>query len=380
VIGPLLLGAALLGLTAGLVRLWQRYALHRLSYQRWFEPAHTFPGEAVRLTVQFVNQKLLPVLPVKVEEEVPKGLAVSHRRRTFMRAGRDGIVLATPLGPYETVVRHYQVQAERRGFYRLGTARLSAGDPFGVKEQYREVEPSPGLVVYPVVQPLTYFGLESRRPLGDLATQNALLADPFRVAGTRPYQAGDPLNRIHWGATARTTELQVRVSEPTQGLSLALFVNCWSFDQFWEGVEPSSFERGCSLAASLAVWATDQRIPVGLWANGVALEWSAPLALPLAVGPEGLARLLEGLARLHGGSSKSLPALISASLPGLPAGTALVVITRLVEPELYELLAEVRRRRPVRLFVTGDAVELPPVPGLRVIHVGEEGWHETVGA
>lgn len=372
--GPLLLGAVLLALTTGLVRLWQRYALSRVTYRRWFEQDHTFPGEPVSLIVEVDNQKVLPVWPLKVEEQVPKALDIAQRRRSFARVGRDQINFSTPVGAYQTVTRHYVVTPSRRGYFKLGPARLGAGDPFGLKEQFRDEEYSPGLVVYPTIQPLTAFGLDSRRPLGDLATPQSLLADPFRVAGTRPYQHGDPMSRVHWGATARTGEIQVRVSEPTQGLALALFLNCWSFDHFWEGIDPVSFERGCSLAASLASWATEMRVPVGLWANGVAVEWSAPLGLSIGQGAAGLARILEGLARLEGGATVSLPELLERVVGGLPAGAAVGLITHKVSDQLYAYLAEIRRRRPVLLFVTGEAVDLPSIPGLQVIHIGEDGW------
>ena len=34
-----------------------------------------------------------------------------------------------------------------------------------------------------------------------------LYEDPTRISGVRPYEAGDPLNRVHWRATARTGAL-----------------------------------------------------------------------------------------------------------------------------------------------------------------------------
>lgn len=380
-LAPLFLSLILLGLTVWLVRLWQRYALSRVRYERWFTKGETFPGEPVELIVECDNQKPLPLWPLKIEEQIPVALQIT-RRRIFARVGRDQVNFNTAIGAYQTVTRRYLVTPNRRGFFRLGPARLGAGDPFGLREQFRDEEKSEGLVVYPEVKPLEAFGLDSRRPLGDLSTPHALLTDPFRVAGTRSYVAGDPLNRIHWGATARTGELQVRISEPTQGLSLAIFLNCMSFDQFWEGIDPDSYERGCSLAASLASWATEAGLPVSCHANGIAVEWGAPLSLEQGRGTAGLARILEGLGRLEGGCPVTMPTLLEQTLPTLPGGTALAVITRAVSDELYGLLAEIRRRRPVILFVTGSVTELPPLPGLKVVHLttGERWQEQFVGA
>ena len=41
------------------------------------------------------------------------------------------------------------------------------------------------------------------------------LEDPIRIAGARDYRPGDPLKRMHWKATARTGELQVRLVDPS---------------------------------------------------------------------------------------------------------------------------------------------------------------------
>jgi hypothetical protein len=48
------------------------------------------------------------------------------------------------------------------------------------------------------------YNLSSRRPIGEIRLAHRLFEDPTRMAGVRPYQQGDPLNRIHWRATART--------------------------------------------------------------------------------------------------------------------------------------------------------------------------------
>src|ERR1019366_8024802 len=55
--------------------------------------------------------------------------------------------------------------------------------------------------------------------------------DPTRLAGVRPYQQGDPLNRIHWRATARTGELHSRIYETSRvaGATFLLDFHAQSF-------------------------------------------------------------------------------------------------------------------------------------------------------
>ena len=59
-------------------------------------------------------------------------------------------------------------------------------------------------MVYPKVLPLPKYDFASERPIGEIRLQNRLFEDPTRTAGVRPYQVGDPLQRVHWRATART--------------------------------------------------------------------------------------------------------------------------------------------------------------------------------
>jgi len=72
------------------------------------------------------------------------------------------------------------------------------------------------LLVYPRIIPLTGYDLTSRRPIGDVLLMHRLFEDPTRISGVRPYELGDPLNRVHWRATARTGVLHSKVHEPSR--------------------------------------------------------------------------------------------------------------------------------------------------------------------
>ena len=61
--------------------------------------------------------------------------------------------------------------------------------------------------------PLAGYDIASRRPIGEIRIQHRLYEDPTRIAGVRRYEAGDPLNRVHWRATARTGQLHSKVYE-----------------------------------------------------------------------------------------------------------------------------------------------------------------------
>ena len=71
------------------------------------------------------------------------------------------------------------------------------------------------VLVYPKVVPLEGYDLASRRPIGEVLLTHRLFEDPTRIAGVRGYEPGDPLNRIHWKATARTGSLHSKIHEPS---------------------------------------------------------------------------------------------------------------------------------------------------------------------
>lgn len=377
----LLLAACLVALVLGVVALWSRFGLSRLTYERRFAETRCFAGEAVTLVTAVTNRKVLPLTYVVVDESVPVALQVEARRLHFQSRNRERLRLRFSLGGYQRVERRFTLRAVRRGAYRLGPAVVSTGDPFGWAEQRMEVGPSDLLLVYPRVLPLEEVGLPARRPFGDLASRDRLFADPLRFAGVREYRPGDPLNQVHWKATAAAGELQVKLLDPSASLGLAVFLNTWSYTHFWEGDDADALEAGVTLAASVVNWAHEHGLPVGLYANGLVYEWGFSLRLPPARGDAVLVQALEGLARLQTGSPQPLWELMAAEVPALPYGTSLVVITRQVGADLGGAILRAHRSgRPVTLVLTGaDPVDLPDLPGVRVYRTGgEEGLHGAV--
>ena len=94
-----------------------------------------------------------------------------------------------------------------------------------------------------------------------------LYEDPTRIRGVRDYQPGDPLNRVHWRATARTGQLHSKLYEPSSvaGATIVLEFHQAAYDPRHE---PYRSELAVTTAASLAnaLYQMDQQ--VGLVTNG----------------------------------------------------------------------------------------------------------------
>ena len=115
------------------------------------------------------------------------------------------------LGPHGRKTLNYQLHFAMRGYYQVGPMVLETGDLFGLHRRFRIVTEPVYILVYPKVIPLPGYDIASRRPIGEIRLTHRLFEDPTRIAGVRAYQPGDPLNRVHWRATARTGALHSKV-------------------------------------------------------------------------------------------------------------------------------------------------------------------------
>src|SRR5919201_347751 len=165
---------------------------------------------AVRVTVR--NGGWLPVPWVLLEDLLPRR-ALDRRFPRLQVVGKR--LRIAMLGARGATELRYQLECLGRGYFQVGPLTLEGGDLFGLHRRYRvETEPC-FLLVYPKMVPLVGYELESRRPIGDVRLTHRLYEDPTRIAGVRPYEAGDPLSRVHWKATARTGALHSKVHEPS---------------------------------------------------------------------------------------------------------------------------------------------------------------------
>ena len=158
------------------------------------------------------NNGAVPVPWVLLEDLLPPSALRQKPPRIKLKGKRLRIGV---LRGHKEMALKYRIECQYRGYYQIGPLLLESGDLFGLHRRHRvETEPA-FLMVYPKIVQLTGYDLASRRPIGDVRLTHRLYEDPTRIAGVRPYEAGDPLNRVHWRATARTGTLHSKVYEPT---------------------------------------------------------------------------------------------------------------------------------------------------------------------
>jgi hypothetical protein len=114
---------------------------------------------------------------------------------------------------------------------------------------------------------LPKYDFASQRPIGEVSVARRLFEDPTRNAGVRPYQVGDPLQRVHWRATARTGELQCRVFEPTTLAGASILVD-FHKDGFHSRGEPFRSDLLVTTACSSRLCGGDAQSADRLASNG----------------------------------------------------------------------------------------------------------------
>jgi uncharacterized protein (DUF58 family) len=343
-----------------IARLWNRYALHGITYRRELEPRRAFIGETVDLTVIAENHKLLPVGWIRLEDEWPGGLQLaSGGEDLHPSAVPDQNVLrnAFSLQWYERVRRHYQIRCEARGYYRLGPVHALSGDIFGMFRTEHTLPTLNWLVVYPQVVPIEDLGLPPKDPFGEVRARQRIFEDPSRTIGVRDHQPEDEFRRIHWKATARKQELQVKVYEPTTSFTPVVFLNVATFDKYWLGTIPELFERCITVAASVCHYATGKRWVTGLMVNGSIPRSDQPIRVLPGRDPQQLTRILEALAAVTPVATQDIAELLARESPKLPWGATLIVVTANVNEELNSTLLRLRAagRRLVLISLSGEA-------------------------
>ena len=401
----------LLGILALLVLastdIWANYCMRNLRYVRMLSEQRVLFGEEFTFSITLENAKLLPLPWLEIEEAIARSLAFSSRNAR-VRQGSESVVMESlfSLRWYERVTRRYAVTCMQRGVHAIGPTTMRSGDVFGFLSRQETLANREYLLVYPMVVPLTRFSLPARHPFGDYKAPRRLLEDPSRVVGVRDYQYGDELRRVHWKATARAMQLQSKVYQPTTTYTMVIFLNVMQQLDVWYGIHPELQELAICAAASVANWALDEGLAVGLYANAMMYipEIGMKLPVPGEAGEEGVSlemivaeelqrrrihlppasnedqrkRIMETLARVQTYFGSPLEDLIQAERTRLPAGATVVVITSSITEPLIDSLARTQSAgHSVTILFVGDRPISKHLAGISVYHIGGEAtWKQ----
>ena len=326
-------------------------------------------GEELSVAVTIRNQGHLPVPWLLVEDSLPIEALTQNPPRLRASGNRLNLIRIRSGGEAQL---SYQVRFLMRGYYQIGPLLLESGDLFGLHRRYRVVTEPSFVLVPPKVVPLEGYDLASRQPVGEVRMTHRLFEDPTRIRGVRPYEIGDPLNRIHWRATARTGQLHSKAYEPSSIAGATLLLDMHHDSHRGRG-DVVRCELAITTVASLANALHQMEQRVGLITNGrdaadrIREEgWNTefrtrtvakanlgmraesdrlrPVIIETRRGFDQLSRILETLARLELTDGLKFSELVIETTNRLPRNATVVAVLTDVPPETAVALINLRRR------------------------------------
>jgi len=369
------LGASTFLIVFQLAKYFSGRWIEAVEVERFVESHEISVGQSVGVGMKISNRSGFWIPWMLVDEKIAK-------RYTRLPPVALNILAATvqlfSFTPRKTTLHRYAVQAQRRGYYQIGPTLLETGDLLGLHRSFRIANQADYLTVLPSLKVLENFEVASRRPMGELKVEDRVLEDPTLMTGLREYQIGDPMNKVHWKATARTGVLHTRVFQPTcvQGAVLLLDMHESTNPQKHE---PIRTDLAVTAAASIAHWLYLSGEPFGLVSNGrdaaermrqqdkrslysdrtsatanIEMKSKSDRLNPIVLGasrtPEHFAELHRMLARLERTDGLRLEELILETQSRLPKMLSLIVVVHRVE-EAGLLALEMMRRRGYALTI-----------------------------
>ena len=316
--------AVALAAIVGAVALWTRIAWKKVEVSARFEPRRAFAGEPVKLRVRIANGKRLPLPLVRLAIWLPPGLApakgsgsptIRGYQRRLSVGGRSEAVYELP------------VRVRRRGEYWLERIAVDLTDPFDLAPNRRDLKPEAELVVMPEPRIGIPVAVRRRLPFGTPAHAARMFEERERFAGVRPYEPGDPLNRIHWKLTGHVAGLQTKLFEPTRTADMLLVLDLATGEPFWDSIYPDIAEDTIGWATFLARQAITSGWRVGLVANTHLSRGRGPLRVPPSSRRGHEAALFAALARMPNEATSDLAPVLREAGRRLGRGTSAVVVS-----------------------------------------------------
>jgi uncharacterized protein (DUF58 family) len=326
-------------------------------------------GQTVTVGLKLRNRSSSFVPWLFAEDLLPKQ-ATSEPHQAL--AVQGALARLTFFAPKQTSLMTYQLKSLRRGYFQIGPTVLETGDLLGLHRSYRIATKPEFLTVLPKLVALDGVNVTSRRPMGELRVNDRVMEDPTQMVGIRQYRAGDPLNRIHWRATARTGALHTRVFEPTCMQGAMLVVDLHHRSNPIKN-EPVRCDLAVTAAASLAHTLFTMNQPFGLISNGrdaidrvrssdllqsfrdrasvrqdsqmrTKDDRLRPVVLNANRGPEHFQELHHTLARLERTDGLMLPDLLMETQSRLPRSLSVLVVLQTADETTALALSMLRRQ------------------------------------
>jgi uncharacterized protein (DUF58 family) len=356
----------------GIITTWQKFSLSKVTYHRRWHYRRGFPGETTNVKIEVENHKFLPLSWLRIRDTWPMQVSPMEKdaiNKTDVFNQQGEMITTLSLQGRERISRTYQICFRERGLYQVGPAQLESGDYFGFYETQYKNPHLDTVIVFPELLALQELNTSAENPFGVQRAQRKLFEDPTLPMGIRPYQPEDDFRSIHWPATARTGQLQVKVYQPISSQVMVLCLNILTSEHPWIGMNQDLLERLIKVCATLAYHSSQRGYAVGLISNGCMAHADRPFNIAPGRSPTQLATILQALAAVTPYHTGQFEPFLMNSLKTIPYGATLVILTGVLTPLLGETILRLKRYRSNIILYTLDPNPPGHLPGIRVIHL-----------
>lgn len=326
---------------------YSKISFKKLHYERKISKTSVFEGESLDLMEIIANNKLTPLPWLRVESKLSPWLRFRSQENLEILDDRFHRSVFY-LRPYSRITRRYNVKCIRRGYYDLSITTLTAGDLFGLGTVSHEAHSDAKLFVYPSILGQDQLPEEALRWQGDVSVKRWIFPDPILINGIRGYQLGDSRKDIHWRASARTGELQVKTHDYTVFPRLLIVFNIDPEDNFWgmlSDQQQEEMEYGIRTVATLCNWAILNNMEIGLYSNAaISFAPDRNIAIAPACNASQMTHILETLAGLQFKEQESIYRTLERLVENNTSETDILVFSTFWNQSLESRCDELRRK------------------------------------
>jgi uncharacterized protein (DUF58 family) len=359
------------------------YCFHKLNYKCEFSVKEAHEGDSLYLVETVYNGKLLPVPWLKVDIHSSRWLDFAGTCSVIAQDDRR-VTSSYTLRSYQRTTRKWKLKCMKRGVFTTENVTLVSGDLLNFRIVSIPAAVNAQLMVYPEIIDLDELFTPVNLQQSDKTVNRWIVDDPFMISGIREYTPGDPLNRIHWPATARTGRLMVKKNDFTSQRSLTVLLNMQSqLYEYADTINKKNVELGIKASATLLDRALKEGTPVRLGTNGcTSADARKEIFTGEAADKEHVLELFKILARLMMKNVMDFEKMLDEVLPVLE-NTEVVIITAYMSKRLCEQSDQLVLAGNMVSIILLDTVfegDVRPEMAELYIMAGNKGFDEREGA
>ena len=308
--------------------------LKGLKYKLSFSKTEAFEGDDMFVDEEIYNKKPVPVPWVKADIHSSKWLEFAGASSSVVDERRF-VTSGFMLRSYQKTKRRWYMKCTKRGVFDVENATITCGDILGLISDSMAVPVNTRLIVYPGMIDIDEMFFTTRDILGDAVVKRFIMDDPFIVKGIREYIPGDPINRVNWKATAKTSKLMVNENDFTTKVGITVLMNVQSDVGQYDRVQNKDvIELAIKVCATSLNRGFNQGIPIRFGSNACTVEDGESMILTEpGTGQEHMMHMLYTLAQLKLKSIRDFEIYLS-QLENKISNTQVYIITAFINEDI----------------------------------------------